>query len=508
MYQNPTAVSTRIITYSSAAATERNEGRNNIKEKQKRSQDFFSEKNNKSDHAAATSRYLAVLALMKQTKTKNCSASTVLESNKYFSYLNDRRDRAFAKLLVTTCERRRGQIELVLNDCIKKQRKNKYALLVRAALQVGVAQLLFLETPHHAAIKETVETVRTYGILTNNDISEQLIKFVNGVLRHISRNVEEYRNAYKPTENLAPWFREKLIADWGEDKTEKIAEQYMKTPHYLDLSFKAAVDSIAKDNILSAQNITFDILPHGIVRIQDFNGLVSEMPGYDDGDWWVQSASASTPAMALISSLKALEKEPSSLRVVDMCAAPGGKTAQLLSAGYDVTAIEANARRCRRLNENLERLKFNNCKVETMPGQDWTPILPVHGVLLDAPCSATGTGIRRPDILQKEEVDIPGLMDTQKALCEHCIDNVIKEGGILVYATCSILREESEDCIHRLLARSKGASVRTIPFQEGEIAGFDGAIDENGWLRVLPGCLDGALKDCDGFFVARLTRDS
>lgn len=124
MYQNPTAVSTRIITYSSAAATERNEGRNNIKEKQKRSQDFFSEKNNKSDHAAATSRYLAVLALMKQTKTKNCSASTVLESNKYFSYLNDRRDRAFAKLLVTTCERRRGQIELVLNDCIKKQRKN------------------------------------------------------------------------------------------------------------------------------------------------------------------------------------------------------------------------------------------------------------------------------------------------------------------------------------------------------------------------------------------------
>lgn len=84
---------------------------------------------------------------------------------------------------------------------------------MRAALQVGVAQLLFLETPHHAAIKETVETVRTYGILTNNDISEQLIKFVNGVLRHISRNVEEYRNAYKPTENLAPWFREKLIGE-------------------------------------------------------------------------------------------------------------------------------------------------------------------------------------------------------------------------------------------------------------------------------------------------------
>jgi len=509
IFQNPRTVtsSTHIIVYSSTAAPGRSEGRMGAREK--KSKIHNSGKKEKSYDVVTSSRYLAVMALMKQAKKKNCSASTVLESDKQFSYLKDRRDRAFAKLLVTTVERRKGQIELVLNDCIKKHRKNKFALLVRAALQVGVAQLLFLETPQHAALKETVEVLRTYGLHTDNDISEQLIKFANGVLRHVSRNVEEYRNAYKPTENLAQWFREKLIADWGEEKTGKIAEQYMKTPHYLDLSFKVAVDAIAEDNFLSEHNITFDILPHGTVRIQDFNGLVSDIPQYDDGDWWVQSASAATPAISLISALGALGKDPGDFRVVDMCAAPGGKTAQLLSAGYEVTAIEANARRCRRLNENLERLKFRHCKVETTFGQDWMPTKnPVHGVLLDAPCSATGTGIRRPDILQKEESDIPELLKTQQALCEHCIDNVLKKGGVLVYATCSILREESEDCAHRMLARSEGVSVRTLPFEKGEIAGFDGAIDENGWLRVLPGCLDGALKDCDGFFVARFIVDS
>ena len=195
--------------------------------------------------------------------------------------------------------------------------------------------------------------------------------------------------------------------------------------------------------------------------------------------------------------------------MVDMCAAPGGKTSQLLSAGFQVTAIEANARRSRRLLENLERLRFgeDQCEVVVSPGQEWTPEendegLGVSGILVDVPCSATGTGNKRPDVLRKDD-DLGNLLETQEILANHCADNVLLSGGIMVYATCSLLARESEDQVQKLLQRG---TMKTLPFGKDEIPGFEHAIDENGWLRVLPGVLDGELKQCDGFFVARLEK--
>ena len=137
-------------------------------------------------------------------------------------------------------------------------------------------------------------------------------------------------------------------------------------------------------------------------------------------------------------------------------------------------------------------------------GQEWNPEegTEIAGVLVDVPCSATGTGNKRPDVLRKDG-DLGNLIETQSMLANHCADNILESGGIMVYATCSLLKRESEDQVQALLSRG---TMKTLPFTKGEIRGFDDAIDENGWLRVLPGVLDGELKQCDGFFVARLEK--
>ena len=160
------------------------------------------------------SRYVAVTAAMKigTKSTKNTPLSSILESNPQFLKLSDRRDRSFARMLLATLERRLGQVDKILDDCIKNERRNKYSQLLRAALRVGVVQLVFLDTPPHAAISETVEVVRTHGNSTSNPVPNQLIKFINGVLRHVSRNIERYQSKSSSIENFSPWFRQRLIS--------------------------------------------------------------------------------------------------------------------------------------------------------------------------------------------------------------------------------------------------------------------------------------------------------
>lgn len=202
------------------------------------------------------------------------------------------------------------------------------------------------------------------------------------------------------------------------------------------------------------------------------------------------------------------------MHVVDCCASPGGKSAQLCNFGFKVTAIEKSERRSRRLEENRERLGLKWDAV-VADATDWIPDSPVMGVLLDVPCTATGTGSKRPDVLRRDADDLDELLDIQYRLACHAADNILDVGGILVYATCSLLKCESEDQVAKLLSRhAEGTSktqLETVPFGPGEIGGFDGTIDSNGWIRVLPGCPD--LQEdlrhcCDGFFVARLRRTS
>ena len=483
------------------------------------------------------SRYVAISALAEASAGAQVNAGTFatrqLEQDQNYKSL-EVRDRAFSRLLVATVERRLGQIDAVLKCVVQKYppKKGKHSHAIQATLRTGVAQLLFLQTPPHAAIKETVQVLRMIP-----NIPEPMVKFVNGVLRNLSRppsdaSSEEgtpeslgmvlLREKTSPQDNIAPWLLKRWKRDWGDENTKLMCEEMMP---YDESSMTSRIDVTSRyslgvvtgvdedreqlENIMTKLGDDSTPLPQGSIRVgSSLKGGVESWPEYEEGTWWVQDASSTLPALALTSALlkKYTRDEFDNLNVVDMCSAPGGKTSQLLSAGFGlVTAIEASPRRSRRLIENLTRLGFNEqCEVVVEQGQNWTPTEagPVHGILVDVPCSATGTGARRPDVLRRGS-DLSELLEIQEILANHCADNVLDAGGIMVYATCSILKEESEGQVQKLLERG---GMETLPIQGHEVPGFEDAIDNNGWLRVLPGILEGELSSTDGFFVARLVK--
>lgn len=473
-------------------------------------------------------------------------ATRELEQSSNYQSL-DARDRAFARLLVATVERRHGQIDKVIQSCVTKPVRGKHSHILQATLRVGVAQLLFLQTPPFAAIKETVEVLRMR--IHPNTIPEPMIKFANGVLRNLSRpsSSSSYAADYgrsdsdnstdgemcalkflkentSPQDNIAPWLLQRWKRDWGEETTELISNEMMPdedlSTSRIDLStiYSLSAAMYKNDNSMTElqsllTNLGDDsiLLPQCSIRIgSSRKGDVKLWPGYEDGIWWVQDASSTLPALVLTQALlnRNTDSQSSDLHVVDMCSAPGGKTMQLLSAGFGhVTAIEASPRRSLRLVENLKRLNMlDRCQIVVEEGQNWTPASGkqhVHGILLDVPCSATGTGARRPDVLRKSVDSLTELIRMQEVLANHCGENVLDVGGVMVYATCSILKEESEDQVQKLIDRG---NVETLPIRPHEVPGFEDAIDNHGWLRVLPGVLGGHLRSTDGFFVARLVK--
>ena len=464
-----------------------------------------------------TSRSLAVQAIIQRKKQKDLDAVSRLESTQAF--LNSsQRDKAFARNLVSTTSRRLGQIDSVLEQCCTTYPpKGKQGAIVQACLRIGTAQLLFLETPAFAAVKETVEVLKDRGL----NIPKPMVSFSNAVLRRVEREGREFLKDTDMSDNISDFLIGEFRNLYGNENTEKIVEQLLneESHRFVDLSLDSS--KCTAQDVISAFEADEDDRFNAIIPLENGSlrigkspkaGIISDWPLFSTGAWWVQDVASTLPAIALTKALQSKYGEKcdmSELHVVDMCAAPGGKTAQLLSAGFQVTAIEANARRSRRLFENLQRLKFgeDRCTVVVSPGQEWKPDdggnLAVAGILVDVPCSATGTGNKRPDVLRKDS-DLGNLLDTQSILAKHCADNVLKPGGVMVYATCSLLARESEDQVHKLLQTV--TSMRTLPFKSGEIPGFDAAIDENGWLRVLPGVLDGNMKQTDGFFVARLEK--
>jgi 16S rRNA (cytosine967-C5)-methyltransferase len=457
-----------------------------------------------------SSRLVAAKALLPEAIQK-LSAFPLqrLESSSDYVSL-DSRDRSFSRALVTTVERRMGQIDKVIDICREKSSRGgrrKGEALVDATLRLGVAQILFLEVPPHAAVKETIDILRSVPSIP---ISESKIKFANAILRRVSREGVDLLQQTNPSDNVAPWLLERWIEDWGMKKAMHISEAFMKqSPVHLTVKLEGDRESKVSCNRLQQIVDAFEgnatVLPNGSIKVgDDKGGLINKWPLYEEGTWWVQDVSASIPAVSLYNAFET--NCITQMHVVDMCAAPGGKTAQLISYGFGkVTAVELSSKRIPRLKKNLSRLDIlDKCELITSDGITWVPANndTVNGVLLDVPCSATGTGSKRPDVMRRSH-ELKNLVKTQECLVNNCVENILRPGGVLVYSTCSILKEESEDQIQKLLL---GFKVETIPFQKGEIPGFDECIDENGWMRILPGSLDETIGSCDGFFVARLRR--
>ena len=426
----------------------------------------------------------AALDLLESVFDRGTPLDTALTQSLALAKLSPR-DRAFTRLLVTTVLRRRGQIDAAIDEKLAR-RLAKRETRVRNALRLGIAQLAFLETPAHAAVDGSVNLVRQRG-------RAGMTGLVNAVLRGIDRDGAAALKATPEAEqrNTPAWLRASWSAAYGADTAAAIMAAHRAEP---PLDFTLAPGEQADT---WAPRLDAEILPTGSLRRRS-GGLVSELDGYAQGAWWIQDAAAALPAR--------LFGELAGRTAIDLCAAPGGKTAQLAAAGATVTAVDLSAARLRLVTENMERLKLS-AETVCADATEFAPAAPVDAILLDAPCSSTGTIRRHPDIAWlKTPDDVAEAAKLQARLLNAAV-SMLAPGGVLVYAVCSLQPEEGPAQIDALLAGN--ADIVRAPIAGGELAGLDAlsppAITAAGDVRTLP-CHFAAAGGMDGFYIARLQR--
>ena len=388
------------------------------------------------------------------------------------------RDRAFARLLVATVLRRLGQIDALIGACLSSPLPPR-AAQVHDILRLGIAQLLFLHTPPHAAVATSVDLAQNRGFPAHKGL-------VNAVLRRLSVEGPERAAAQDAAMlNTPRWLWQSWENHYGAATTRAIATAHLR---------EAPLDLTLRSNATGwCESLAATPLPTGTLR-RPGGGAVATLPGYAEGVWWVQDAAAALPAR--------LFGDVAGLRVIDLCAAPGGKTAQLADAGARVTAVDRSNRRLERLAANLKRLSLSAATVAA-DAVSWRPEEPVDAVLLDAPCSATGAIRRHPDVPHlKRPADIARLAAIQDKLL-HAAVEMLRPGGMLVYCTCSLEPEEGRQRIAALLR--SGAPVERLPIAAGEIDMPEEWLTADGELRTLPFHL-AEYDGIDGFYGARLVK--
>jgi 16S rRNA (cytosine967-C5)-methyltransferase len=439
------------------------------------------------------------------------------------------RDRAFARAMATAALRRLGGIDAILAHFLQKPLPED-AVLGRATLRVGAAQLLVLGTPAHAAVGETVEAANMRAK------TRGFAKLMNAVLRRVAEQGPAMLAAQPPGADLPAWLFTRWRSAYGADAATMA--QALQTEPPLDVSVKAdpagwaeklgggvtktgsvrsspsprgegaggrgetPPTNASRDTSNIEDHPTPYPLPHPIASRSGFvdRGIaersrggeeIQSRPGFDEGAWWVQDAAAALPAKLL--------GDVRGLNVLDLCAAPGGKTLQLAAAGANVTAVDRDAKRLKRLEENLARTRLS-AKVVCADALKLNIRAPFDAVLLDAPCTSTGTLRRHPDIawLRRPD-DVRALCALQSALLAKAA-TFVKPGGALVYAVCSLEPEEGPgvvaQALERGLWRRAGISVAELPAE---------FITADGDMRTLPSHWP-EIGGLDGFYAARLIR--
>jgi 16S rRNA (cytosine967-C5)-methyltransferase len=376
------------------------------------------------------------------------------------------RDRAAAHRLAAAVLRRMGTLDAVLEPFLRREPPEP----VRNVLRIGAAGLLLLETPEHAAVATAVSLAKRRGLAP-------FAGLVNAVLRKVAtagpRALEDLDAARLDT---PAW----LWAAWGQSARAIATAHQTEAP--LDVTLKPGIAPPEGGTLLLTGSVRFPSGTH-----------VADVPGFEAGDLWVQDAAAALPA-------RLLAAEPGE-RVADLCAAPGGKTAQLVVAGAVVTAVERDAARIDRLVGNLARWGLH-ADVINADATDWMPSQPFDAVLLDAPCSATGTIRRHPDVARvKRPRDVQTVVQAQDRLLQNAA-GMLRKGGRLIYAVCSLQPEEGAPRIADLTAKS---GLRHDPFRPEELAALPEALTREGFLRTHPG-LWRDRGGMDGFFAARLIK--
>ncbi len=315
---------------------------------------------------------------------------------------------------------------------------------------------------------------------------------MNALLRRITQDGKQWLQMQDAAAlNMPSWIYDQWVNSYGVIRAKDMALSSLEEAA-LDITIK---NSTEKENW--AQKLEADILPTGSLR-RKHGGHVTDFSGFERGEWWVQDASSALPAQFF--------GDVSGKTVLDLCAAPGGKTAQLAALGANVIALDRSAARMATLQQNIKRLGLEE-KVQAIieDGAVWKPKQKFVNILLDAPCSATGTIRRHPDLLSlKSDKDQAGLVSIQERLLSNAAE-ILEVGGTLVYCTCSLQKAEGEHQIEKFLINRR--NFRRVPIRREEFGNIDGLVNSEGDIRVLPYHLK-EQGGMDGFFVSRLQKIS
>jgi 16S rRNA (cytosine967-C5)-methyltransferase len=423
----------------------------------------------------------ATLQILSHVLGSKKMLDTVWDQEELFAAL-PQRDRAFTRMLVATILRRKGQLDNLIERALNKGEQPRPDRL-KWILYIGIAQIFFMDVPNHAAVDTAVELAATDGL-------ESKKGFINAILRRMTTEGRSWlENQDAAALNIPAWLYDQWTKDYGIVRAKDIALASLEEAA-LDITVKNDLDKESFAKKLDAR-----ILPTGSLR-RKTGGAVQNLDGFEDGAWWVQDAASALPVR--------LFGDIAGKTVLDLCAAPGGKTMQLAAAGAKVVALDRSAARMATLAANLKRTKLDGA-VQTIieDGAVWRPKERFSHILLDAPCTATGTVRRHPDLLHlKSFKDQSGLENIQERLLANAGD-LLEPGGTLLYCTCSLQRAEGEAQVEKFLSARK--DFKRIPVRREEFGGLDGFVNGNGDVRVLPYLM----KDqggMDGFFICRMQK--
>lgn len=410
----------------------------------------------------------------------------ILEEKQFFNILKEElnpKDKPFANRLILTALRQKAAVDELLRSLMRKPASGKNKI-INHILLAGSVELLYMQTPAYAVINEYVD-------MAKSQTDRFCAGMVNAVLRNILKNKEKIENkAFFPKS-----FAALLKKDYTLAQIKKMEEMLKILP---------PLDVFAKENPIEvAKTLGGDLYENGSIRLLDPKANVSLLSGYDKGLWWVQDMAAALP-VSLLPNLKGK-------KVLDLCAAPGGKTAQLLSKGAFVTALDVSESRLNTLKENMTRLKLSqNLKTCCQDALCFLTGLneTFDVILLDAPCSATGTFRRHPEILHfKTEDDITKQSFLQQRLLEAAANRVALSGTLL-YCTCSLSKSEGEAQIELFLREHSDFALKAFERQNltcPNAKKIDLAFFDKKFLRTLPYDMKNE-GGVDGFFAACLKR--
>ena len=425
---------------------------------------------------------------------KNKNFDDIIKNSFDFNKL-DKRDKSFLFLLLNTCMRRHKQAQKIYSKYARFgiDKKNRY---LNSILVIATIQLIWLEIAPHAVLNEAVNQAKIY-------IGDKQSKLVNAILRKIVSNKNDWLNLIPEDKyNLPEWLLKSWTSSYGETNVNEIVKIAMEPPP-LDIVVSKKVKKSDLEKF--KHNLSGEQILPNVIRC-NLNEPIENLPRFLDGIWWIQDVASQIPCNLLLSKIKQhFNTSINSIKVLEMCCAPGGKTAQLLDNKLDVVSIEKSKLRSKKFKKNMKRLNFIPNLINAN-AEDYKPNFKADVILIDAPCSATGTIRKNPDIfIRPTPINLDDLILTQDNILNNA-SKLLKKNGLIMYVTCSLQKIEGERRVESFLRKNQNFSI--LPFISTDYPMIGGCITKEGFIRILPNYFnfnsDNVMNGSDGFFIAML----